>query len=156
MFRYPRLTALANRVLGEHASEQTKRTENVSTMLGQWCCEEITTVEGLALAKMLSSLKFTQIMNIFSQRHFNLNVLRYCFMHLRSIYLMDSVTASDVISLFTSESRSGLIEKWPLGVACVEFVVETLDAWENIVSDDVIVSFSNKLASEKCYKAENI
>lgn len=33
------------------------------------------------------------------------------------------------------------MEKWPLGVACVEFVVETLDAWEHIVSDDIIVSF---------------
>lgn len=51
--------------------------------------------------------------------------------------------ANDVISLFTSESRSSLIEKWPLGAACVEFVVETLDAWENIISDDLLVIYSH-------------
>ncbi|ODN00588.1 Huntingtin, partial [Orchesella cincta] len=136
--RFPRLNILANAVLGDTSTDGFKFDKNMSTsMMAQWCCEEITAIEGLALAKMLSSLKYTQIMNIFSQRNFNLRVLHYCFVHLRSLYLMDIVSANDVTGLFTSELRSSLMDKWALGVACVEFVVETLDAWENVVADDL-------------------
>lgn len=76
--------------MGDTTNEHTQPCRNVVFMIAQWCSEEITSVEGLALAKMLSSLKFTQIMNIFSDRDFNLRVLHFCFVHLRNLYLMVS------------------------------------------------------------------
>lgn len=80
---------LASAVLGDSEdSQDVKLSVNMLSMVSQWCSEEITAVEGLALAKMLGSLKYTQIMNIFSQRDFNLRVLQYCFVHLRSLHLM--------------------------------------------------------------------
>lgn len=52
-------------------------------------------------------------------------------------------TACDVSDLLTSQKRPGFIEKWPLSVAAVELILDTLDAWEGYVigSEKVVYYF---------------
>jgi hypothetical protein len=45
------------------------------------------------------------------------------------------MSSSEVIDLFSSQKRSGLIDKWPLAVAAIEFIVEALDSWESQVAE---------------------
>lgn len=47
-----------------------------------------------------------------------------------NVLLQGSVTAAEVLDLFTSQKRSGLIDHLPFPVAAIEFILETLDSWE--------------------------
>lgn len=73
---------------GDLSVQENRFNKSVTSMIAQWCCEEVTAVEGQALAKILSSLNYTQIMNIFSQTNFNMKILQSCFVYIRGLYLM--------------------------------------------------------------------
>ncbi|XP_035714304.1 huntingtin isoform X3 [Folsomia candida] len=133
--RHPRLVTLARKVLCEDGPKpEFQSDQEGGDLILQWCSKDISDSEGIALVKMLSSMKYAQITAILNSAKLNTSILYYCFRHLRQSYQLGVVTAEDVSDLLKSQKRPGFIEKWPLPVAAVELILETLDAWESLAS----------------------
>ncbi|CAG7730919.1 unnamed protein product [Allacma fusca] len=135
---HPRLVSLLQSfdVDCDDKSGQSLLVKPYETPISEWCCGEINITEGVALAKLLSNLKYSQIISIFKLANFNLSVLGFCFSQLQNFFLKDVIDAEEVLDLFSSEKRSCHLEKWPLGVATFDFMVEMLDKWENLVDEN--------------------
>jgi len=83
---------LASKILAEDPSMYLQASRQYDNPILQWCCEEVNQMEGIALSKMLSTLKYSYVMTIFNKPGFNLSLLRHCFNHLRNIHTMVTIT----------------------------------------------------------------
>lgn len=86
VLRYPRLVAQASKALVEDLPSFFHANELHENPIIQWCCEEFSDAEGVALAKMLGSLKYTQVINVLNKPNFNLSLLQHYFRNLRNQY----------------------------------------------------------------------